>query len=282
MNDAIIIALISAVAGLLTGLASSVLTAYTQIQVERIKSQPGGGIVTPAGERLAQPVTRIFKRVNWKITAPLTGLAFLVTIIATSQAIQLKGSNSQPAMSAVNLTRRFDFEDGLPEMLSMGICDNTPSWYDICYEAPTRFTLSAQSFTGKKSVACQIEILPDKEQVYSLRLPIDPPMLADTVSAHIHTDAPEKFTKITLAARVKGNNIWIFSDMKLAQSGWVHFMVDLLNFKNVNNLPAEIAIDEIHIDMFIKQGQQALSGTQVLIDTLELYYPLARSFQTGP
>jgi hypothetical protein len=44
----------------------------------------------------------------------------------------------------------------------------------------------------------------------------------------------------------------------------------------------EIAIDEVHIDIFLKKGQDESSVEKVLIDDIELYYPLALPLKTGP
>jgi hypothetical protein len=180
-----------------------------------------------------------------------------------------------------NIIKNFNFEDGLPKNMSLGICDNTPNWYDVCYEAPKRFEIVSSGFTGEKSLGVQIEILPQKEAVYSLRFPVDPPVLADAVSAHVYLAKADIFSKITLAVRIKGENVWIFSDMKPSKDGWLYFLVDLQGYKG-NKPASDIAVDEIHLDTFIKKGSQITGNEQIFMDDLEIYYPLSPSLKTGP
>lgn len=189
--------------------------------------------------------------------------------------------NDMPKSHSSNVVRNFSFEDGLPENITLGICDNTPNWYDICYDAPLRFKVVSGGFADEKSLEIQIETLPQKEQVYSLRLPVNPPVFADAVSANVYIPHKDMFSKITLAARIKGENVWIFSDMKPSEDGWLYFLVDTQEYKT-DNPTSDIAIDEIHIDIFIKMGTQVMREDQILLDNIELYYPLSRSVKASP
>jgi hypothetical protein len=190
-------------------------------------------------------------------------------------------NDTTPKSFSNNLVKKFNFEDGLPKNISLGICDNTPNWYNVCYDAPTRIKVVSGGYTGQKSLDVQIEILPEKEQVYSLRLPVSPPAFADAVSANVYIANIDKFSKITLAARIKGENVWVFSDMKPDKDGWLYFLVDLQGYKG-DNSARDIAIDEIHIDMFARAGNQIMEDERILLDDIELYYPLSPSRKTGP
>jgi hypothetical protein len=223
--------------------------------------------------------------------------AILIPLRATQTAeakLTLIAPPSTPALSLSyvaprtpdkpnNLVERFDFENSLPPNTSMGVCDNTPLWYQVCHEAPGRFKLASGGFTGEKSLEVQIEILPEKEQVYTLRLPVSPPEFVDAVNAKVFISKANRFAKITLAAHVKDKNVWIFSDMKPDRDGWLHLLVDLQGYKYDASISSgEIAIDEIHVDMFIVKGGLGWGDEQVLIDDVELYYPLPKPMNTGP
>lgn len=179
-----------------------------------------------------------------------------------------------------NLTYQFNFETELPQSITLGICDDTQApWYDHCYDAPERMKAATEAaFTGEQGLAGRLEISPDRSQVYTLRLPVDPPIFADLVSANVHLTDATMFNKISLAAHPKGEDYWIFSELTPRKEGWLRIVADLQPVKSGQ----EVAIDEVHIDMFVKQGSaQALEKT-VWIDDIELYYPLASSFKTSP
>lgn len=189
-----------------------------------------------------------------------------------------------PLVAPSNLTRHFDFETEVPESLSFGVCDNTLSpWYDHCYNAPERLRVVSGGFTGENSLECQMEALPDKEQVYTLRFPINPPAFVDALSANVYNIHPDRFAKISLAAHPKGKDFWILSDFTPQQDGWLRLLTDLQSFKeSAGGSVEEIAVDEVHIDIFLKKGQYESSEERVLIDDIELYYPFAQSLKTGP
>lgn len=188
-----------------------------------------------------------------------------------------------PAPLPSNLVQRIDFETGLPPGISLGICDNSQSrWYEYCYEAPQRLQIATNSFTGANSLACQIESSPDKELVYTLRIPIEPPLFVDTATANFFSTDTTLFEKFSLALRLKGENTWLFSDLAPRQSGWLRLLVDLQGFKVDTQPTSEIAIEEVHIDIFVKQSQQAAQSAVVFIDDIEFLYPLAKSYKTDP
>jgi hypothetical protein len=189
-----------------------------------------------------------------------------------------------PPGTPSNLTWRMDFEREAPQSLSLGVCDNTLSpWYDHCYNAPERLRLVSGGFTGENSLECQMEALPDKEQVYTLRLPINPPVFVDAVSAAVYNVHPDRFARISLAAHPKGKDFWIFSDFTPREGGWLRLLTDVQSFKeSAGGSVEEIAVDEVHIDIFLKKGQSESSVEKVLIDDIELYYPLAPPLKTGP
>jgi hypothetical protein len=133
-------------------------------------------------------------------------------------------------------------------------------------------------YTGQQSLEAQIELFPDKEQVYSLRVPIDPPEFGDTLTANIYLPDAAMFSKISLAAHPKGEDYWVFSDTTPRKAGWLGLITDLQQFKT----DKDIAIDEIHIDIFVRQGNQEVQNVTALLDDIELYFPLAKSYKTGP
>lgn len=237
---------------------------------EPVTTQPAGPLPTKVENSSKIPILK---------SATGTVVLVLTLIAGIFLGILLAESNTPPPIPT-NLAYQFNFEDELPQSATLGICDDSQSpWFEHCYEAPERVKAAAEaSFTGEQGLTCRLEIFPDQPQVYTLRLPVDPPIFADLVSANVYLFDAAMFTKVSLAAHPKGEGYWIFSDLTPRKEGWLRIVADLQPFKTGK----ELAIDEIHIDMFVKQGStQALEKT-VWIDDIELYYPLASSFKTSP
>ena len=183
-----------------------------------------------------------------------------------------------PEYTPSNLIKRFDFETGLPLGTSFGACDDIPLWYDHCHEAPDRLKIVNGGMGGEKSLESTIETSPDHAQVYTLRLPIDPPVFIDVLEANVYLIDPDMFTKISLAGHPVGEDYWVFSDLMPHKAGWLRLLTDLQSFKTGEG----VAIDEVHIDLFVAQGNQRAEEQKILIDNLELYFPMANSFKTSP
>ncbi len=265
--------------------------ARLEAELERSAGEAGPPTAQPADARPA--IAKNPLGVNRRIVARTMVLA-LVLIAGIFLGMLLAPANTPPPTPTpakdedvvklppkpANLTYQFNFEAELPQSITLGICDDTASpWYDHCYEAPERMKAAAEAaFTGEQGLACRLEIAPDRSQVYTLRLPVDPPIFADLVGANVHLTDAAMFNKISLAAHPKGEDYWIFSDLTPRKEGWLRIVADLQPFKSGQ----EVAIDEIHIDMFIKQGAAQAVEKTVWIDDIELYYPLAGSFKTSP
>ena len=90
MNDATLNVLITSISGILTALIAGVLTAYTQISVEKIKAEAArankeSGDTIQADTGLKKPVIRltmgrIFRSVNWPLTIMLTFIVVVIVI----------------------------------------------------------------------------------------------------------------------------------------------------------------------------------------------------------
>lgn len=110
MNETVLTVLITSVTGVLTALITAVATAYTQINVERIKARvhdrpddQGVGLASEetSSEQVLTP-GMAFRSVNWPITVLLTVAA--VVIMATLLLLFLRPSFSN------RLITRYDFE----------------------------------------------------------------------------------------------------------------------------------------------------------------------------
>jgi len=179
-----------------------------------------------------------------------------------------------PNRSISNLVQRFDFEAGLPPFITLGVCDNISPWYNHCHEAPDRLAIAG----SEKSLECSIEVSPDREQVYSIRLPVDPPVFVDMAQATVNLPDADMFTKVSLALHPVGENYWVFSDHTPHKAGWLSLFTDVQPFKSGR----EVAVDEIHLDLFVKPMGRQAQEKKVLVDNIELYFPLAQSFKTAP
>jgi hypothetical protein len=245
----------------------------------RVAASTGFALYLATTLWLVFKATDISPRLRWA----LMGLGYVVTILFFTWAgswFSGGGGKIQPVPPLpANVPQRLDFENGLPPAATLGVCDNDkPDWYNNCDNFPQRLNLASAGFTGQKSLQTRVEILADKPQVYTLRVPIDPPLFADVVSANVYSEHADWFTKISLAARVKGENTWVFTDLVPSKNGWLRLVTDLQPFKS----SGEIAVDEIHIDMFLKKGTSDSLEQNVWVDDIELVYPLAKPYKTAP
>jgi len=260
MDSEIISALIKTVGTVIV----SIISGWVAFKVkEKELAKKGIGTSPPA----KKPVVRWF----WGIGGAALGAGLVVGILALT-------GNLGPSSAPSNLVEHFDFEQQPDKSLSLGVCDaSSPSWWDNCHDDLNRLAWIKGGFTGKHSLSCRVELLPDRKQVYSIRLPITPPIIADALSANVYISDADQFSTINLAARIRGETEWKSSKFDVNVGGWSRVFLDLQQFCTQDGKPAGGSIiDEVHIDLYIPQSSQQPEETVVKIDDIELYFPLSQ------
>lgn len=170
------------------------------------------------------------------------------------------------------------FENGFGIPLSVDVCDAIPpSWYENCRSAPATFSLSPDAYSGAHSLACAVNLSPEKSLAYSVNFPLNPPVFADEISAKVYITDPAWFDKIWLLGKEKESDRWVLSELRPAKKGWQHLTLNLRQLPDEAVSPVnEAGIDELDLDFFMKRGVQPSEQIIVLIDDIELVIPAAK------
>lgn len=181
----------------------------------------------------------------------------------------------------VNVVRHYDFEQEIDESLSLGVCDATyPEWWDHCHDSPEKLRRVRGAFTGSCSLQCQVELLPEREQVYSIRLRLVPWVTVDALSAAVHVPDASKLSYINLVALSADDWQWKKSWLYLDREGWVRVFLDLQQLHTLNGRTAsESATTELHFDLYIPRASEQSETVSVRIDDVRLYHPFSESVE---
>lgn len=174
-----------------------------------------------------------------------------------------------------NESQRFDFEASISDSISLDICDAIPpTFYENCYRASSKLYLSRNGFTGKHGLGYHVELLPSRERVYSVNIPINPPALVDAVSANIFIPESVSPYKIWLLVKLNGEDNWKLSEISGTSSGWIYLYLDLQDTYDATGLPvSHVVVDEVDIDVFFPKGDQQSVTFDIEIDDVALYFP---------
>lgn len=195
--------------------------------------------------------------------------ALLPTISAyETQSAQPPGTAAPLPPQALNLIRRYDFETTTDELINLGICDGEQAdWWSTCREAPDRLKLVEGGYTGQRSLACEAELLPQTRSVYTIKFPLDPPILVDALSANVYLE-PTTAVPVSFAAFVVEDGIWQVSGAKAERAGWVRLVLDLRSASTAETR----LVSEVHIDVFLPATMDQSREITMRVDDLELYY----------
>lgn len=183
-----------------------------------------------------------------------------------------------PTSAISNVVKYFDFEGGPQQFISLGVCDSTSSdeWWNFCYDAPSKLIQAEDGFTGQYGLGIQAELLPEKEQVYTVRFLIDPPQFADALSAVLYIPDTDQVSWVNFAAWYVGGTQWSVSTLNSDRTGWSYIYLDL------QQAATDSAISEIHIDWFLPGADLQSVETLFMIDDLRFYYPASVKLESNP
>lgn len=214
----------------------------------------------------------------------VTGLIFSAAgflFFAFGTEIKIPPTSSQATnIRPANLIESFTFEQKNDlSAISLGVCNNSAStvWYESCYEAKEKLSWVDGGYNSLGSLGSQIELSPDKEQVYSFRWLLDSPLVAQSVSAKVFIPENQSVYLINLAAWTKDGTEWKTSGLYLNRSGWFQVWLDLQNGSTSEN-----AIIELHVDLYLPKATQQTKTMEVKIDDVEFYYPSSTEYQVAP
>jgi hypothetical protein len=172
----------------------------------------------------------------------------------------------------VNVSERFDFEEDVRNNISLDICDIEPP-YSNCYDASPKISRSSASISGKYSLGIAINLSPEKAQIYSVNIPIAPPVYVEAISAYVFIPEVAVGSYLRFLARIRGeNDEWNFSEILSTEAGWTRIFLDLQPFPD-----NEKNVDEVNIDLILPKGSANLPS-EVRIDDIELHYSSSKLF----
>jgi hypothetical protein len=221
------------------------------------------------------------------IAALITGILGLATgLLVTLPGIKKAGpENTIPQASPLptlsNVSRTISFEEGLGELTTLGVCDRYPDpWQSNCADAPARLTWTDNSYSGGRSLGIKIELLPDREQVYSLRLPQKSAVLADGVSASLfipQSNSPLiQALWINLICKLAGTDYWVYSSFPAEKNhGWVLLFLDLREYIYEDKTAADIGIEDVHIDVFLPKTSSQIEEFEIDVDNVQIFTKLS-------
>jgi hypothetical protein len=182
-----------------------------------------------------------------------------------------------PTSAISNVVKYFDFEEEPQQSISLGVCDATaPAWWDACHDAPAKLIRAEQGFTGQYSLGIQAELLPEQEQVYSVRFLIDPLQVANALSAVVYVPDTDLVSRVSFAAWYEGGTGWFVSTLMVDRTGWSHIYLDM------QQAATSSTISEIHIDWFLPRADRQSVESLVMIDDLRFYYPASALLESNP
>jgi hypothetical protein len=278
------IAKVSAIVGLVVLLISAITNIFNLVQDERgirILSVVAFILFFSASLWLAFK-TSISGRSGWIVLIAL----YIVTIIFSIWVGTWIAPRSRAALTVDvprNVMMSLNFEEQPdPSQINLGICNNsaTPTeWFSTCQDAPQKLKWVEGGYGGSHGIESQIEVLPDKEQVYTFRLFLDKPMLAQTITAKMYTAEQDTVYLANIAAWTKDGTYWKVSGVNVDHPGWIQVQLDMQQFREADgSLASEHGITELHLDFYIQKADQEVKVSEIRIDNIEFFYPSSKSY----
>jgi hypothetical protein len=221
----------------------------------------------------------LLKRRNQKLLAILSGILSLLLITgALLWGAYLLGKSSietAEKVIPVNVFEHFDFEKDVSKSFSAAVCEDIPgqNWFENCVEAHEEISLVPNGFNSKHSLGIETELTTKNGRVFSVKMPLDTPVLADAISVHIYNPDANKYSKFIIAAHMQGEDDWVIGEILVVEEGWHRLFLDIQQTQLQGQLPKDIGIDEIHIDIFANSSESDFDDQLVKIDDIEFYYP---------
>jgi hypothetical protein len=214
-----------------------------------------------------------------KIVAAIASLLFIASASAwAGYEIGSRGVvETRPPNTLVNIYQRNDFEQSAGDWKLL-ICADDPckggssQWY----KAPSQPTQGQPGFTGEHSLNIQMELRPDRWQVYSAQYCLAAASLTEVISANIY--APEIGDSFTVfifgnPSGAASGDPWPSSSLVISKPGWYRLFLDLRNsFDNNGTSFSEQPLACIHIDFVLpKISSQQIVTVPFLIDDVEFF-----------